>query len=498
MMSHRKAHKRWQQLQRNLKTVLHCNIWLYSAFRQIFTNLTQAEAAEAFRVGFSIFYPCNAARIRLLRDMVGSISCTGSRTPCTPWKAQDDKDSEKICPRGDPDRNRSRLTRKSNRVLVQVASEGLARDTYAAAVVADALRADSEMWKRVDRKRAEGSSRDGAAAECTTERLFDATELESAMRSLLVYCVSDLIGQLVKSDKSAPRPEMTPCSESGGNAEEDANSGTMVGCPYVHLLLALQAHVIGSCSVAADRTSVCVETGRELAVAHAVRVLEASLEIFTRLVGTGQAKDGGTSDENSYTIDSTNHNAMRHSFIALVPLLCTSLIALPIPTRARMSVVAALLPSLLPLVGVVDRFNRFQEAKAEGSLGSSSSRDVTEITRWEIGLEEALATLTADLVCSLTEEGAITSSATRAPSSCRVSEKRRCERDFDKYGDNADYDLAEDGNRDTTELLLLSSPFLEPGRECFDWPSGDVGSTSSQDDTNFADARKVTLYKPLT
>lgn len=441
---------------------------------------SQAEVAESFRVGFGLFYPCNKARVQLLRDIVDGIASSDSSSLCRRPHIQDNGNIGRTLTGREPDSDQFRLTARLNPILLKAAIEGLTRDNYAAAMVAEALDAEGVFLKREGRVRPECESLERWPGGWTAEGAFNAMELDGIMRSLLVHCTNDLTGRLCDSDTGVRIPANS-CCRRGKTTGESVKNAKMATCSHVKLLLTLQTHVIG-CWGDLESTILRPGTAGELAVAHAIRLFEANLEVFTRLFEEENVRDPGPS--------ALDHEAVRRSFLSMVPLLCVSITALPVPREGRASLAIALLPALLPMIGVVDRFNRLQETVEDNIdelLCPRSSESGSSFACWMRGLEETLAVLSADLVCGLIENGAIKTHAPLVQLPCAASDGRR-----DGEGISTDHDRTDDRDERLVELMLTSSPFLEHGRECFNRPSGEFGPGSPLNSSAFGDARKVT------
>lgn len=446
----------------------------------IYTRNSQAEAAETFRVGFSVFYPCNKARVQLLRDIVGGITSSESSSLSALPHAQDNVGIRRKRPGCEPDSCQFRLTTRLNPLLLKASVEGLTRDNYAAAMIAEALDAESVFLKRGCRIRSDCDSFERCPGSWTAGGAFNAAELDDTMQSLLVHCTNDLTGQLCGMDTGVWIPDDS-CLQRGETAGKNVKNAKMGRYSHVQLLLALQTHVIG-CWGDPESTSFHPETAGELAVTHATRLLEASLEVFTALFGEENVRDPGFS--------ALDHEAVRCSFLSMVPLLCVSIVALPVRREGVASLATALLPALLPMIRVVDRFNRLQEtveSNNDGLLRPPSAENGPGFAFWMRGFEEALAMLSAELACGLIENGAINPHASVVQPPCAVSEGRR-----DGEGIGIGHDETDERAQYVVELMLISSPFLEYGRECFNRPSGEVGPDSPSNSAAFGDARKVT------
>lgn len=431
--------------------------------------------------------------MRLLRDIVESVinSETNSR-PESPSDAQDDGENARTRCRRYRMSRRQHLTLTSNPMLVLAAMEGLTRENYAAALIAEALDGDNKI-EQDKHERLPGSGKVGELEAGSWKKEVDlgAVELDDAMQALLSHSAADLRVRLWGKESSSPSPE----TEGGLRRREDTrvagvcSSDTRTsGCPHVRVLRALQVHIIAYCGDSGRHTPTCTVAARELVVALAVRLLRASLEVFTTLLELETPGDGDSWECNRHRacIDQTQEETVRQSFLALVPLLCTSIVALPVNKGGRVSLATALLPSVYPLVGTVDRVNRLQRTKY---VGSTSHQNGTTFVYWISGFEEALAMLSADLVCSLTEEEAVTPRRLVDPTSRTVGD--RGVRDRNGAHENSHTNEAEQTSQDVIELLLKLSPFLQHGRPCFDQQG--VGPFPNNPD--FADAFKVTTVR---
>lgn len=440
----------------------------------------QIEAAEAFRTGFSIFFPSNHARVGLLREIVRGL--TNADSVFTSGEIREGSKLGDKLQRSHPKANRQHLIPKPESTLLQVAVEGLAREKYAAALVAEAFGGDAEAGTEGSNEKLRDRRQEiGDGSREAWERL-DAAELDSIMRSLLSYCTNSLHHRLSRTctnvGESGPQGDSSAETFPGGGAEQ-------YGCPYTRLLVVLQTHMVaywGDTDGDPGRTS----AARELSLAHAVRLFEGSLQVFAHLL-----KDIKQAGGHGYDI----RRAVMNSFVALVPLLCASIAVLPAKGEGRVSRAAALLPLVVPLVAAVDRFNHLHASNAIGQVGDGivpPSRPCpvnATITRWMTGLEEALAMLSADLVCGLAEKDAI-----RARRAVGLSSHKSCI-GADVGGgcnDGVDQNQRKDERtEDVVELLLRSSPFLANGRESFDWPSSADGVCSQPDSPDYAQALEV-------
>lgn len=403
----------------------------------------QVEAAEAFTAGFSVFFPSNLARVRLLQDIIKTISTTTA--PFLPQDTPENIDNKE-------NRRRSKKTfrrpqsapTKSKSSFVRVAVEGLSRENYAATLVAWAFRSDKST---VDKREI------GTGAGVTTDA-FGTEELDTAMKSLLSYCADDLNDRLWGLERS--------CGQGNGDTKGGGREENGFGCPHSRLLLALQVHVTAYCGNA-DANAAHINAARELSLAHASRLLQESVKIFSALAGDKDQTGGGACGHRD---SHAEVDAVGKSFVALLHLLCASVAAAPAEWKGCVSQASALLPIVIPLIGAVDRFNRSVCAAASNksdntlpsslSSPSSSSRSNTPTSIcWLNGLEEALAMLASDLACGLMDMG-----HTPSPEGLHFQRSLGAERpENEKQG------------KDIVDLLLTSSPFLAHDRENFDWSS---------------------------
>lgn len=431
----------------------------------------QVEAAEAFTAGFSVFFPSNLARVRLLQDIIKTISTTTS--PFLPQDTPENIDNKENRRRSKkPFRRPHSAPTKSKSRFVQVAVEGLSRENYAAALVAWALRSDKSTVDKRDI---------GTGAGITTDA-FGTEELDTAMKSLLFYCADDL-NDILWGLASASDNVKRSCGQGNGDTKGGGREENGFGCPHSRLLLALQVHVTAYCGNA-DANEAHTSAARELSLAHASRLLHESVKVFTALAGDKDPTGGGVCDHRD---SHAEVDAVRKSFVALLPLLCTSVAAVPAEWKGCVSQASALLPIVIPLIGAVDRFNRFVCAAASNKSGNtppssspsspslSPSRSNTPTsTCWLNGLEEALAMLASDLACGLMDM-----KHTPNPEGLHFQQPLGAERpENEKQG------------KDIVDLLLTSSPFLAHDRENFDWSSTE-GNSPQLDCPDFPQALEV-------
>ncbi|CAM9356733.1 unnamed protein product [Ectocarpus sp. 12 AP-2014] len=421
----------------------------------------QVEAAEAFRIGFSVFFRSNLARVKLLQDVVIALKTAGPVSLEQTQRPLDDKGKDMQSPA----RLQQRVCRapRSNTLLRRLAVEGLARDNYASAIVSGTF----NRQRSEDNEQEDSGTAIGEAAEN-----FDATKLDAVMQSVLSYCADDLQKRLwggsVASEKADFEYLERPHYQSRTDNERRFVSSEIVRCPYSRLLLVLQEHVIaywGDADVGVERRA----AARGLSLTHASRLLEESQHIFSRLLmewdQTTRSAHGSRSDD-----------VLKNSFVELLPALCISITSLPTEGEDCLARAAALLPLVLPLMGAVDRFNglRISTEGAATPVGDEPSQ-----SDWSTQLEEALARLSSDLVCSLIDMNSI---KTRQPI-IRRSHETGCDRERD---------WGEEDSEELVEMLLASSPFLAFGRETFGWSDQHTKDGPSRlDSPVFSQALKV-------
>lgn len=344
-------------------------------------------------------------------------------------------------------------------MLVRVAMECLSRETYTANLVLDALKGKIN------------TAEDGHDESC--DRL-SALELDAIMRMLLLGCTEDLKRQLADSNtiKSA---EVSPChQEDIWNISYPTGEGIQgsAKCPQVHLLLVLQTHLVAIWGDG-EGNDACVSAARELSLAHAKRLLEESLVVFTGVLrekGSDEFEGAGATETR------VNLQIVRASFLSLVPLLCGSLTALALKGTDRTTRAGSLLPSVVHLLKAVDNFNS-RCSLTSVSTPSMSCSDSPTHKRWMIGLEEALAMFAADLVCGLTEPGVLGVLGAIQYGDVLVGGCKKNDADSKP-------------NPDMIELLL-STPFMRHGRESFDWSYLEDGKSWQASIPAFASALEV-------
>lgn len=409
----------------------------------------QAEAAETFQLGFSVFFPSTRARVRLLRDTVAAFTMAGSRSP-KHAQHTDDKNKRRQshhtkAPTKSPQWDRPVL--QSN-IMLRLGVEALARDNYAAGLVLEAFNHKGPIGDKQD---------DDETRSWESGKAFDATELDAVMESLLLHCVGDLHERLWKG-------KVWDLSGANGSC----SGQTEAPCPYSRLLLVLQEHVM-TCWGHTDGDATKKDSARDLSLAHAVRMLEQSLKIFTRLLAEGDQSCGSTRDhlhtENGHSLADT----LRNSFVSLIPVLCGAVVAIPAEGGDFLTLAARLLPLMVPLLRTVDRCDRLRTRQ-----GACSPPD------WMAELEEALAMLSSDLACGLIDMKEL-----RLQHRVGLSPQETC-------GGGA-RNRAGDRSAGIIELLLASSPFLACSHESFDWSGVDDEEASQPDSSDVAHALEVLI-----
>lgn len=330
---------------------------------------------------------------------------------------------------------------------MRLAVKALARDEYAAGLVLGAFNHGGSRGDKQD---------DHESGSEESNQAFDAAELEAAMDSLLLHCVGDLHKRLWEEDVC----ELGGASGSCSGQEE-------APCPYSRLLLVLQQHVVTYWGNA-DGNAAKKDSARELSLAHAVRLLEQSLEIFTRLLTEGDQPRGGALDNRRTRIGNALVDRLRNSFVSLVPVLCGSVVAVPTEGGGFLSLAARLLPLLVPLLRAVDRFDSPRSAKG-----------VCSSPGWLAELEEALAMLSSDLACGLIDMEGL-----------RIH--HRLGFSTQESGSGSGHNRSGDRSEGIVKLLLTSSPFLACGHESFDWSGLENEEASQPDSSYFSHALEVT------
>lgn len=406
----------------------------------------QAEAAETFRVGLRVFFPSTRARAQLLRDVVTTITMAGSLSPKHTQHTNDKETRRRHHTKSQTKPQRWALSAFKSNSMVRLAVEALARDDCAAGLV---LRAFNHGMSGRDTE-GDHETRSGQ-----TDKPFDAAELGAVMESLLSHCVGNLHDRLWQDSVGDLGGTNGSCS---GQADEP--------CPYYRLLLVLQEHVVtywgNTDGDAAKRTS-----ARDLSLAHAVRLLEQSLKVFTRLLAEGDQPGGDARGdlcaENGYALV----DVLKNSFVSLIPVLCGSVAAASAGGGHFLALTATLLPLTTLLLRVVDRFH-----SPRASKGASSS------SGWLAELEEALAMLSSDLACNLIDMKGL-----RIQPHVEVSPQ--------ETGSGSARNQRDGWSEGIVELLLTSSPFLACGHESFDWSGLDDEDASQPDSSDFAHALEV-------
>lgn len=322
---------------------------------------------------------------------------------------------------------------KSNSMM-RLAVEALARDEYAAGLVLEALN-----------HKGSGIEGDDETRYGQSGKAFNASELNAVMESLLLYCVGDLQKRLW---------EEGVCDLGGINGSYSGQSEAP--CPFYRLLLVLQEHVVTYWGNTEGDTGK-KDSARDLSLAHAVRLLEQSLKIFKRLLAEQDQPGGGAQDNQVDTL--------RNSFVSLIPVLCSSVVAVSAEGGGYLTLAARLLPLIVSLLRVVDRFD-----SSRTPTGSFSSPG------WLAELEEALAMLSSDLACGLIDMKGL-----KVQHHARLSPE--------ETGSGGARSRRGDQIEGIMELLLTSSPFLACGHESLDW-SG-LEDASQPDSSDFAQALQV-------
>eukprot|EP00752_Nemacystus_decipiens_P011018 g9791.t1 len=410
----------------------------------------QAEAADTFRVGFSVFFPSTRARARLLRDIMKKIATAGSPSP---KYAQHNNDKE--IRRRSHGKSQTKLRQRvlpalKTNSIVHLAVEALARDDYAAGLV---LGAFSQNGPGGDKQE------DHESMSEESDQVIDAGELDAAMESLLLHCVDDLHTRLWPEDVCDLGGATRTCC-----GQEEAP------CPYSRLLLVLQEHAVTYWGNM-DGAAVKQDSARELSLAHAVRLLEQSLKIFTRLLAEGD-QPGGGARANRYTVN--GHDVLeklKNSFVSLVPVLCGSVVAVSAEGGCFLSLAARLLPLVVPLLRAVDRFG--SPRPPEGACPSPG---------WLAELEQAIAMLSADLTCGLIDMKGL---------------RIRHDPEFSAQEAGRGGAPSQRGNQIEVlvELLLTSSPFLACGPESFDWSGLEDEDAVKPDGSYFSQMLEVIAFQ---
>ena len=336
-------------------------------------------------------------------------------------------------------------SQQSNRMM-RLAVEALARDEYAAGLVLGAFH----------HRGPGGEVQDDGETTCEeADRPLDAAELDAVMDSLLMQCVGHLRKRLWGGNEFDLGGPNGSCS---GQAEAP--------CPFSRLLLALQDHVVtywgNSDGDAAKRDS-----ARDLSLAHAVRLLQQSLEIFARLLAERDQPDGGPCDNRHTGNGHLLAETLKNSFVSLVPALCGSLTVVLAEGGGFLTLAARLLPLIVPLLRVVDRFGR-----------SRASERASPSPGWLAELEEALALLSSDLACGLIDMKGLRT-------------RHRVELSPQETGSGSVQNQRGDRRENVVKLLLTSSPFLAGGHESFDWSGLEDEDGLRPDSSDLAHALEV-------
>lgn len=406
----------------------------------------QGEAAETLRVGFSVFFPSTRARVRLLRDIVTMITIAGSPSPKHAQHTNDKETRRRAHMKSQEKSQQWVLPAPKSSSMMRLAVEALARDDYAAGLVMGAF--NNKGYRR-------DTQGDGETGSGQSDKTFDAAELDAVMESLLLHCVGNLHKRLW---------EENPCDLGGANG--GCSGRTEASCPYSRLLLVLQEHLV-TCWGKTGGDAVKKESARDLSLAHAARLLEQSLKVFTKLQLEGDQLGGGARDnrhaENGHLLVDT----LRTSFVSLIPVLCRSVVAVPAEGGGFLTLAARLLPLVVPLLKIVDRFDTPRTPKG-----------VFPSANWLAELEEALALLSSDLACCLIDMKGLKVRHHVGLCSQQAGGGDARNRRGDQSGG-------------ITELLLASSPFLACGQESFDWSGLEDEDTSPPDSSEFAHAFEV-------
>lgn len=410
--------------------------------------------------------------MRLLKDIVAMITTTGSDSP---EHTQDHVDDQEKRRRSYVKSQRQdHLGSKPSSLLVQLAVEALARQNYAAGLVLGAFNHKaSGRENKVDHGTVSGD----------VDETFDIAGLDSVMQSLLSCCANDLERKLwggeVTSMSLAASSLERSCNQGGRNNDNRFAQTKIAKCSYSRLLLVLQEHVV-ACWKNAEGDAIRKNDARELSLAHASRLLEQSLKAFTRLVAERDQNGGGASENHHNGNGQSQFDALANSFLSLVPVLCTSVAALPTEGEGFLSRAAGLLPLVIPLMRAVNRFDRpnmiASEAPAQDEHSHSSPGWLTE-------LEEALATLSSDLVCGLMDMK--TTKVRQQPEEPPPQEING------GGGTGGGRNRTEEKAEDIVELLLASSPFLAFDRESFDWSALQERDSSQLDSPDCVRALEV-------
>lgn len=445
------------------------------------------EAAAALRIGFSVFYPSNTTRVALLRDIVETTAPANTltgRRGANGDESLDNSNEECNTYHSKPASRRQCCTPNMTSLFLSVAVKGLTQEGNVAALVASAFGGKEEIGKGLPDASTQGRQKEFQTGLDEAGEQFYTPELDTMMRMLLLHCINDL-------ERDQRRPSAIAISGSGdkdGSDNQNQNPGNPQSTNqfYTRLLLALQVHVAIFCGDVHGNDPAQRSMASALLLAHAVRLLEGALNFFTRLLEQGSRMEQSTSHDcrppsepRSGTID-----ALQRSFLALIPLLCTSMVAMPAKRDECLSRAAILLPLVLPLVRAVDRHNRHQTAwTAAKPLGeqflSTSLHHPTCSYRWLAGLEEVLVMFSSDLLCGLLEPEA-GSTRGRVPAS-----------PYEGCDEQSGEQIEKIEPRQAVDTLLLTSPFLACGPQSFDWAEVEIGGSPQSDNPNFAGALEV-------
>lgn len=353
------------------------------------------------------------------------------------------------------------LNRKG--LLTRLVMEGLGRKDIAGALVFSAL--DSVEGQPED----EGCP---CATGTSASDEFGASDLDNTMKTLLAHSVSDLEERLwggadgpTPANPREPSRRVMPRQASRAPAPEHGHA-----CQ--RLLLVLQMHIA---SYWGDATNAPGggKAARKICLAHAARLLEASLRVLSRILDGGSEKsgDGATDTDQAHHVSEPRRlDALRGSFLELLPLLSASLVALPEGTVSHVSLAAELLPLALPVARVLDRLILPRREAPQGGTDGASVHPPTEdsgasVLSWLTGLEEALAMLLSDMACHLMEaEAWATPEARGLGRQGRADAGGHAEADGNVKRRDSE---AGDHDGDVIDLMLASLPFLRHARECF-------------------------------
>ncbi|CAM9328498.1 unnamed protein product, partial [Scytosiphon promiscuus] len=425
------------------------------------------EAAEAFRVGFGLFFPSNLARVRLLLEIAKATKTTDSLP--LELKGEDLHDTEELRQCDEHIHTRALHVPKGSSLMVRLEVEGLARKDYAAALVHEAFNDIGSAGKAGEEDGTEeGEPRDEIGEAC---EIFDATKLDAVMQSLLSCCADNLHARLWGGTSASTNA--ATCRKVRPRFAIPLREEHAAGCPHSSLLLVLQEHVV-ACWGNTDGSDDRKAAARGLTLAHTLRLLGESLRVFTRLLEDGEQRVGYKYTQENLTT----------SFMSLLPVLCVSWVALPSEEEGFLWRAAALLPVVVPLTKAVDIYNRHRAPAVE------AVPDVRDnlASSWLIDFEEAVAMLCSDLIC-----GVIDGKPSKVPHLVKLSSNKNG--GDDSLGGGTRNRSGQRDEDDIAELLIASSPFCSFGHEGFDWSGIEDAGASKPDRHDFSHALKVIAFQ---